>query len=137
MMSSDSEQIVRSMERIRSAQASKLAELGEESKRLTDWREYARSAPIVSLVGSVVIGALAGSRLAGQPSQPVQASAPSPLAASKTTAPSSLGGRLLGAALTFAIPFVKSAVKQHVASAVGSAIQSFSESRSSRHDTPA
>lgn len=148
MMSADSEQIVRSMERIRRSQASKLADLGEESQRLTDWREYARSAPIASLVGSVVIGALVGSRLAGQPSQSVQDSTPSQLNTSqlntsqlnttpKTTATKGLVGRLLGATLSIAIPIIKSAAKQQMASAVTSAIQSISESRGTHHDTPA
>lgn len=143
MMSPDSEQIVRSMERIRRSQASKLADLGEESQRLTDWREYARSAPIASLVGSVVIGALVGSRLAGQPSQSVQDSTPSHSNTSqlnntpKTAATKSLVGRLLGATLSIAIPMIKSAAKQQMASAVTSAIQSISESRGTHHDTPA
>jgi hypothetical protein len=143
MMSPDSEQIVRSMERIRRSQASKLADLGEESQRLTDWREYARSAPIASLVGSLVIGALVGSRLAGQPSQSVQDSTPSQLNTSqlnttpKTAATKGLVGRLLGATLSIAIPMIKSAAKQQMASAVTSAIQSISESRRTHHDTPA
>ena len=138
MMSADSEQIVQSMERIRRSQASKLAELGEESQRLTDWREYARSAPIASLVGSIVVGAFVGSRLAGQSSQSVQAAPSSQLnTASKTTATTSLVGRLLGASLSIVIPLIKSAAKQQLASAATSVIQSISESRGTHHDTPA
>ena len=138
MMSADSEQIVQSMERIRRSQASKLAELGEESQRLTDWREYARSAPIASLVGSIVVGAFVGSRLAGQSSQSVQAAPSSQLnTTSKTTATTSLVGRLLGASLSIVIPLIKSAAKQQLASAATSVIQSISEARGTHHDTPA
>lgn len=136
-MSEGSEQIIESMERIRRSQATKLAELGEQSQRLTDWREYARSAPVASLVGSIVVGALVGSRLAGQPSHPVQEPTSILKTASTPQATTSLVGRLLGATLSVAMPMIKSAAKQQVASAVASAIHSISESRNTHHDTPA
>ncbi len=132
-MSDDSEQIVAAMERIRRSKVKKLELLSEDSQRLTDWRQYARSAPVTSLAGAIVAGAIVGSRLADRtiversllPLQPTSASQPLP----------GLPERVLGATISIAIPILKAAARQQLSAAFSSAIQTMSASRSP-HDDP-
>ncbi|MFO0939967.1 MAG: hypothetical protein U0930_04305 [Pirellulales bacterium] len=134
-MNSDSETLIRAMERIRRAKAAKLAQLGEESQRLTDWREYVRSAPVASLVGAVVVGAMVGSKLYPKPLQTMTVSAELPTSQSQFQ--SSLTNRLVGSSLSLVLPMFHAVVKQHLTAAVSNAIQSLSEPRRSKDDSPA
>jgi hypothetical protein len=47
------------MAAIRANRIKRIAELQIEANRLTDWREHVRSAPLVSVVGSAIVGFLA------------------------------------------------------------------------------
>jgi hypothetical protein len=44
------------MKRIRAKRIDRVAELQNEAGRMTNWREYVRSAPITALAGSAVLG---------------------------------------------------------------------------------
>lgn len=135
IMNSDSETLIRAMERIRQSKATKLAELGEESQRLTDWREYVRSAPIASLVGAVVVGAMLGSKINPKSQQMTMASTELPTSQSQSH--SSLTNRIVGSSLSLVLPMFQAVVKQHLTAAVSNAIQSLSEPRRSKDDSPA
>jgi hypothetical protein len=47
------------MAAIRANRIKRIAELQIEAHRLTDWREHVRSAPLVSVIGSAIVGFLA------------------------------------------------------------------------------
>jgi hypothetical protein len=65
-VSNDANDLRQRMRAIRDKQPDRVSELHAEAKRLTDWREYVRSAPVVAAASSAVAGfAIVNSLMAG------------------------------------------------------------------------
>lgn len=80
------------MQRVRAKRAYRVAEFRMEAERVTDWREHVKSAPIPSLVGSVLLGFVAIQSVKRLTSLPATRKVESPMANPfQATSPSSSG----------------------------------------------
>lgn len=116
------------MESIRQKRNLRLAELTEEKQRLTDWREYVRSAPLATVAGALVLGALASSRLVDASRHQVPET---PAQFRRSGSPSatrpSLMGRVAGTVGSMALAIAMNTVKRQLASSVLSFTRSLSQ----------
>ncbi len=133
MISSDEADLLRSrMQSVRDRRAQRVGEIHSEAQRLVDWQEYVRSAPIVSLVGSVAAGFLAVSALRPGPPQPQSV---------RTTSPSSeprvASGSNFQWMVAMVMPLVVNAGKKYLMHSLSTALQGMSnESKSTPKTAP-
>lgn len=119
MKPSDEAESLRSrMQRIRDRRVERVGELQREAQRLVDWQEYVRSAPVMSLLGSVAAGFLAVNVLkpAPPPSQSVQTTR-------SQSRPRAAAGTSLQWAISMMTPVVTNAAKKYLMRSLTTALQ--------------
>lgn len=117
-MDSKTSGIITRMESVRGKRRERIAELSEESSRLTDWREHVRSAPLLTLAASVAVGAFGVATFAGGPTQSVSPK----LGETNTSKSTTLARTAASTAFSIVMPMLTRYVKQRVATAVAGAV---------------
>jgi hypothetical protein len=120
-MESTSAEIISRMEAVRAKRRERIADLNEESSRMTDWREHVRSAPLLTFAASVAVGALGAAALTGR-STPSTSSTPEIRTA--TSKKSTVAQAALSTVWSMAMPILTRYVKQKVALAIAGAAAS-------------
>lgn len=105
--------LMQAMAKIRAKRRRRLSELSHETERLTDWREYVKSAPIAAVAVSAVAGfALAGQVFSGSPK-----SGSHPAASADQATPEKVQRGILqsfaAGAVALAVPMVTMAVRRY------------------------
>ena len=120
-MDSTIAEIIDRMEAVRAKRRERIADLNEESNRMTDWREHVRSAPLLALAASVAAGAVGVASLTGVPRRPTSSATENGSAASTK---STVAHAALSAVWSMAMPVLARYVKQRVAIAFSGATAS-------------
>ena len=105
--------LMQAMAKIRAKRRRRLSELNHETERLTDWREYVKSAPIAAVAASMVAGfVVAGQVVSGSAKAESYRSSTANGAAPKA-AQSGIMHSAVAGALAFAVPMVTMAVRRY------------------------
>lgn len=124
------------MQKIRDKRAERVGDLQMEAQRLVDWKEYVRSAPVASLVGSVAAGFLVVSAFKQTASQPLppmnQLAPPTNHLPSQASVVSRSNFQW---AVSMLLPIVTSAAKKHLMKSLSTVMQGSSNEHKSTSQT--
>ncbi len=126
----EADTIQNSMRSIRNRRHKRIGELKIEAQRLVDWREYVKTAPVVSVVSSVVAGFMvinAFKRTHSPKLQGTEAPSATPLNVAE--------GTKLNWLIAMAMPIVTQAAKKYVMQGLNNAIQQSSQEFKSKQST--
>jgi hypothetical protein len=131
-MDSTSAEIISRMEAVRDKRRERIADLNEESSRMTDWREHVRSAPLLALAASVAAGALGAASLTGGSRRSIKSATENDTI---TSTKSKVAHAALSMMWSMAMPMLTRYVKQRVALALaGAAASQDNVEREEYHD---
>ncbi len=120
------------MQEVRDKRAERMCDLQMEAHRLIDWKEYVRSAPIASLVGSVAAGFLVVSAFKQSSSQSLTSSGNQ-----LQSEPRLVSGSNFQWALSMMMPIAMSAAKKFLMQSLTTATQgSHNENKSTSPSLP-
>ncbi len=132
-MSDERRLIVESMERVRVKRVERMADLGHEVQRLTDWREHVRAAPLAAITASVLTGMVCVSKLLMRP-KGTQGRTNASSLLHPDPAPGigrhSVFENALGTATTLAMPLLANAFQKQLTAV----LQSLTSTRSEKRD---
>lgn len=125
-MSDPSENIIERMGRIRSRRSERVAEISSEAERLTDWKEYVRSAPMTAFMMSITIGAIgtralfggSGNRVGSPDKNSVASATHSSLAESSSAPSKGVVTKLLSTILSLAMPIIINTARSQISRTV-------------------
>lgn len=126
----EADTIQNSMRSIRNRRHKRIGELKIEAQRLVDWREYVKTAPVVSVLSSVVAGFMvinAFKRTHSPKLQGPEAPSATPLKVAE--------GPKLNWLIAMAMPIVTQAAKKYVMQGLKNAIQQSSQEFKSKQST--
>ncbi len=126
----DAELIQNLMKAVRDKRSERVFELQTEAHRLVDWKEYVRTAPIASLIGSAAAGFLVVNGLQRSPPAARALPVQSPSTQSNAATNAATKARLPWL-VSLAMPIVTNAAKKYIAQSLSSLLQgSSNESKS-------
>ena len=122
--------LMQAMAKIRAKRRRRLSELSHETERLTDWREYVKSAPIAAVAASAVAGfAVVGQVVSGS-AKPDSHRVPAATQAAPKQVQRGMLQSFAAGALALALPMVTMAVRRY-------AVEQFFNMMRNNHHEPA
>jgi hypothetical protein len=118
----DAESIQNLMESIRRRRGKRVSDLETEAHRLVDWKEYVRTAPLMSLIASAATGFLVFNTFVRPPSSSI-ARTDAPLSGNSPIQAKTTNRSKIPWLVSLAMPIITDAAKKYIKQSLLSAIQ--------------